>query len=149
MIVGTHCGAQEIKLCESNRISIDDQVLPNSRWFLGSLVFITDKFIDLSLQEPKSHKVIQSGTSHLPLAPVRVGLINKEQLRHRLSELGKTDSNPMRDKADHSLAVPIATTDPIYQSSSESDFESGGVVYMMGEWKGTPRGDCRGDPAGA
>jgi hypothetical protein len=28
--------------------------LPDSRWVLGSLLFVTDKFGDLSLQEPES-----------------------------------------------------------------------------------------------
>jgi hypothetical protein len=88
--------------------------LLSSRWFLGSLQFITDKFGDPTLQELESREFIGSGTGRLPPAPVRVGLINKAQLRHELSELGKTESDPMGDKADHTLAVPVATTDPIY-----------------------------------
>jgi hypothetical protein len=47
-----------------------NKFLPGSRWFLGSLDFITDKFGDLSLQEPESHEVTRSGTGHLPLDPV-------------------------------------------------------------------------------
>jgi hypothetical protein len=88
--------------------------LPSSRWFLGSLQFITDKFGDLTLQEPESHGIIKSGTFHLPLALVQVSLINESQLRHGLSGLGKTDSGPVGDKADHTLAVLAATTDRIY-----------------------------------
>jgi hypothetical protein len=38
----------------------------------------------------------------------------------------------MGDKADYTLAVPTATTDPIYQSSPESNSEGGGEVYMVG-----------------
>jgi K+/H+ antiporter YhaU regulatory subunit KhtT len=48
------------------------------------------------------------------------------------------DSDPVGDKADHTLAVLVATTDLIYQPSPESDFESGGEVYMVGERRGTP-----------
>jgi hypothetical protein len=32
----------------------------------------------------------------------------------------------------HTSAVPVATTDPIYQSPPESDSEGGGEVYMVG-----------------
>jgi hypothetical protein len=53
-----------------------------SRWVLGSLLFIVDKFGDLILQEPESREVIGSGTDRLPSTPVRVGLINEAQLRH-------------------------------------------------------------------
>jgi hypothetical protein len=40
-------------------------------------------------------------------------------------------SNPARDKADHTLAVPTTVTDPIYQSSTESESEGGREVYMV------------------
>jgi hypothetical protein len=36
------------------------------------------------------------------------------------------------DKTDHTLAVPTAATDPIYQSPPESDSEGGVEVYMVG-----------------
>jgi hypothetical protein len=36
------------------------------------------------------------------------------------------------DKADHTLAVSAATTDPIYRSSSEFDSKGSGEVYMVG-----------------
>jgi hypothetical protein len=36
------------------------------------------------------------------------------------------------DKADHTLAVLVATIDPIYQLSSKSDSEGGIEVYMVG-----------------
>jgi hypothetical protein len=36
--------------------------LPSSRWFMGSLEFLIDKFGNLSLQEPKLGKVTGSGT---------------------------------------------------------------------------------------
>jgi hypothetical protein len=98
-----------------------------SMWFLGSLQFITDKFGDLTLQEPESH-----------VAPVQVGLVNEAQLRHRLSKLGKTDIDPTEDKANHTLAVPAATTDPINQSSLESDSEGGGEVFMVGNGEEPP-----------
>jgi hypothetical protein len=39
--------------------------------------------------------------------------------------------DPTGDKADHTLAIPIATTNPIYQLSLESHFEDGGEVYMV------------------
>jgi hypothetical protein len=44
--------------------------LPRSRWFLGSLRFVTDKFGDLTLQEPESTEVAKSGTGHVPPASV-------------------------------------------------------------------------------
>jgi hypothetical protein len=36
------------------------------------------------------------------------------------------------DKADHTLVVPAATIDPIYQSPPESDSKGGREVYMVG-----------------
>jgi hypothetical protein len=47
-----------------------NKFLPGSRWFLGSLWFITNKFGDLTLQELESHKIIGSGTGHLAPAPI-------------------------------------------------------------------------------
>jgi hypothetical protein len=35
-------------------------------------------------------------------------------------------------KADHTLVVPAATTDPIHQSSLQSDSEGSREVYMVG-----------------
>jgi hypothetical protein len=57
MTVGTYCGAHEIILCENNGISITTKFLPSSRWCLGSLDFFTDKFGNLSLQDPELSKV--------------------------------------------------------------------------------------------
>jgi hypothetical protein len=71
-------------------------------------------FEDLTLQEPESREVVGSGTNRLPPAPVRVSLVNEAQLGHGLSELGKMDTDPMRDKADNTLAILVATIDPIY-----------------------------------
>jgi hypothetical protein len=88
--------------------------LPGSRWFLVSLQFVTDKFGDLNLQEPESSKVTGSGIDRLPPALVRVDLVNEAQLRHGLNELGKTNLDLARDKANHILIVLAATTDPIY-----------------------------------
>jgi hypothetical protein len=51
--------------------------LPGSRWVLGSLLFIADKFGDLDLQEPESREVVGSDTDRLPPAPVRVDLVNE------------------------------------------------------------------------
>jgi hypothetical protein len=110
-----------------------NKFLPGSRWFLGSLEFITNKFGDLSLQEPESHEVARSCTSRLPLDPVQVDLVSEAQLRHELNALGETDSDPTRDKANHTLATLTATTDPIYQSSLESNSENSGEVYMVGQ----------------
>jgi hypothetical protein len=44
--------------------------LLGSRWFLGSLEFLTDKFGNLSLQEPELSEVIRLGNVYLPLALV-------------------------------------------------------------------------------
>jgi hypothetical protein len=104
--------------------------LPGSRWVLGSILFVANKFGDLSLQESKSREVNGSGTGHLPPAPVQVGLINEPQLRHG-SEPGKANQDPSRDKADHILVVLVATTNPIYQSSPESNYEGNREVYIV------------------
>jgi hypothetical protein len=40
--------------------------LPGSRWVLGSLLFITNKFRDLNLQEPELREVIGSSTECIP-----------------------------------------------------------------------------------
>jgi hypothetical protein len=55
--------------------------------FLGSPEFLTDKFGNLSLLELKLSKVAGSGTDHLPPALVRVGIVNKVQLKHELGSL--------------------------------------------------------------
>jgi hypothetical protein len=39
--------------------------------------------------------------------------------------------DPAGNKVDHTLAIPAATTDPIYQSSPESNIEGDGEVYMV------------------
>jgi hypothetical protein len=105
--------------------------LPSSRWFLGSLEFLTDKFGNLSLQEPELSKAAGSGTDRLPPAPVRVGLINEAQLRHGLGSLGETNMDLTEDRADHTLAAQAAATDPIYSLSSESDSKYCKEVYMV------------------
>jgi hypothetical protein len=64
--------------------------------------------------------------------------MNKAQLRHGLSKLGKMDLDPVRDKADHTPAVPAATIDPIYQSSPESKFEGDREAYMVGNREELP-----------
>jgi hypothetical protein len=120
----------QIELIPSHRKIRPPQSL--LRWFMGSLQFVTNKFGDLTLQEPESHGIVGSGTGHLPPALVRVGLVNEAQLGHGLSELGKTGSDPAGDKADHTLAIPVARTYPICQSPSEFDSEGGKEVYMMG-----------------
>jgi hypothetical protein len=112
--------------------------LPGSRWFLGSLQFVTDKFRYLNLQEAELSEVARSGTGHLPPSLVRVGLINEAQLEHGLNELGKMDPDPSRDKADHILAVSAATTDPIHQPSLELDSEGSREVYMVGNREELP-----------
>jgi hypothetical protein len=84
------------------------------------------------LQEPELHEVARSGTDRLPLDPVRVDLVSEAQLRHGLNTLWETDSNPSRDKPDHTLAISTATTYPIYQSSSECDSDSSSEVHMVG-----------------
>jgi hypothetical protein len=48
-------------------------------------------------------------------------------------------SDSAGDIADHTLAVPVATTDSIYQSSTESDSEGGGEVYMVGNAEELPK----------
>jgi hypothetical protein len=105
--------------------------LPGSRWFLASLEFLTNKFGDLSLQEPESSEVAGSGTDHFLLAPARVSLVNEAQLGHRLGSLGEKDTDPAKDKVDHTRAVLTAATDPICPPSSESNSEYDSEVYMV------------------
>jgi hypothetical protein len=112
--------------------------LLGSRWVLGSLFFIADMFGDLNLWEPESCEVVRSGTDHLPLALVWVGLVHKAQLRHGLVKLGKTNPDPSGDKTGHTSAVLAAIIDPIHQSSPESDSESNREVYMVGQGEEPP-----------
>jgi hypothetical protein len=104
--------------------------LPSSRWALRSLLFIADKFGDLSLQEPESLKVTGLGTVHLPPASVQVGLVSEAQLGHESFELCEVGSDPLGDKADHNWASSPATVDPIYQSPPDSDSEGDREVFM-------------------
>jgi hypothetical protein len=46
--------------------------------------------------------------------------------------------DPTWDKDDHTLAVPAATTNPIYQSPPEYDSEGGREVYMVGNREELP-----------
>jgi hypothetical protein len=103
MTVGAHRGAHEIKLVRTIAFQSTTKFLRNSRWFLCSLEFLTDKFGNLSLQEPKLSEVIGSGTGHLPPALDQVGVIDEAQLG--LSSLGETDADSMEDRADHTLAT--------------------------------------------
>jgi hypothetical protein len=111
--------------------------LPGSRWFLGSLEFLTAKFGNLSLQERELSEVIRSGTGRLPLASVQVSLIIEEWLG--LSSLGETDALLMEDRADHTLVAQVATTDLIYTSSSRSDSEYKREFYMVEQVVSCPR----------
>jgi ABC-type cobalamin/Fe3+-siderophores transport system ATPase subunit len=45
--------------------------------------------------------------------------------------LGETDTDPVEDRVDHTLAAQAAATDPIYLPSSRSDSEYRRVVYMV------------------
>jgi hypothetical protein len=103
--------------------------LPSSKWFLGSLEFLTDKFGNLSLQEPELSEVIGSGTGRLPLSLDRVGLIMEPRLG--FGSLGETDTDPVEDRADHTLATQAAATDLIYTPSSGSNSEYKREVYMV------------------
>jgi hypothetical protein len=80
-----------------------------------------------------SHRVRHRPPPPPPPALVRVGLVNKAQLKHRSNALGKTDTDPSRDKAGHNQIGFLAITDLIYHSLSESDFEGGREVYMVGQ----------------
>jgi hypothetical protein len=105
--------------------------LLGSRWFLGSLQFLTDKFGNLSLQELKLGKVAGSGTGGLPPAPVSVGLVNEAQHEHELGSLGEMDTDPVEDKANHTQAAQTTAIDPICPPSSESNSVYDGVGYMV------------------
>jgi hypothetical protein len=113
--------------------------LLGSRWVLGSLLFIVDKFRDLNLHEPESCEVVELGTGHLPPAPIRVYLVKEARLGHELIKLGKADPDPSGDKADHTSTVLAAIIDSIYQSSPESDSEGDREVYMVGHGDDLPK----------
>jgi hypothetical protein len=104
---------------------------PGSRWFLGSVEFLTDQFGNLSLQELESSEVDESGTDRLPLALVQVCLVNEAQLR--LGPSGEMDTDPIEDKVDHTPTARAATVDPIYSPSSGSYSEYGREVYMVAQ----------------
>jgi hypothetical protein len=106
--------------------------LPGSRLVFGSLLFITAKFGDLSLQEPESREVVGSGTDRISPTPAQVGLISEARLGHGLSVSREAELDPSGDKANNRGFSYPATADLIYQSSSESDSNSGREVYMVG-----------------
>jgi hypothetical protein len=70
MIVGAHHGAHEIKLHESNGISIYDNVSSHLKVVSGIPQFVTNKFGDLNLQEPKLSKVMGSSIGRILPATV-------------------------------------------------------------------------------
>jgi hypothetical protein len=107
--------------------------LPGTRWVLGFLLFVTDKFGDRSLHEPESPEVAESGTNHVPPIRVRVSLIIDGQLGHGSNILGEAESYPSGDKANHHKISYPATTDPICPSSSESDSVCDREVHMVGQ----------------
>jgi hypothetical protein len=94
-------GLMRSSFMRTNAFQSTTKFLPGSMWFLGSLEFLTDQFGNLSVQEPELSEVIGSGTGCLPPTPVRVSLVNEAQLR--LGPLGETDTNPVEDKADHTM----------------------------------------------
>jgi hypothetical protein len=89
--------------------------------------------------EPELSEVVRSGTRRLPLAPVRVSLINEAQLRHGFNAVRKTDLDPAGDKSDHTLAISVATTDIVYVALSEPDSEDDREVYMVGQGDQLPK----------
>jgi hypothetical protein len=76
-----------------------NKFLPCSRWFPGSLEFLTDQFGDLSLKEPESSEVTGSGTAHLPLALNRVSLASEAQHKLGIEELGETKMDSIGNKS--------------------------------------------------
>jgi hypothetical protein len=97
-----------------------------------------DKCGDLSLQELESREVIESGTDRVPPIPIQVGLISEARLRYRLRVSGEVESDPSGDKANHHGFSCLATTDLIYQTSPESDSDSGQEVYMVEQGEPPP-----------
>jgi hypothetical protein len=68
-------------------------------------------------------EVVKSGTDRFSPAPVRVSLVNEAQLGHASNESEEAESDPLGDKANHHRIGCLPTTDPIYQSPLESDFD--------------------------
>jgi hypothetical protein len=111
-------GLTRLDYVRSMVFQLTRKFLPRSRWVLGSLLFITDKFRDLSLQEPESLYVTGSSTDHIPMIPAQVSLVITAQLRHGSNESGEAGSDTSGDKADHHESGFPATTDPICKSPS-------------------------------
>jgi hypothetical protein len=89
--------------------------LPGSRWFLGSLQFVTDKFGDLNLQKPESSKVTGSGTDHLHQPRFE----SVSQMRHN------SDTDLM--SWERRIRIPLGIK-PF--TSPELDSEGGGEVRL-------------------
>jgi hypothetical protein len=100
---------------------------------MGSLLFMTDKFRDLKLQELELQEDMRSGTDCLPPGLVRVDLVSEAQHGHTLGLLGERDPNPSKDKADHTTADHEATTDLIHRLSPKSNSEGDRGVYMVAQ----------------
>jgi hypothetical protein len=124
-------GLTRLSFVRATTFQSTTKFLPGSRWFLGSLEFLTDKIGNLSLQKLELGKVTGLGTDCFPPSPVWVILVNEAQLRHGLGSLGEADTNPTKDKANHPLAILTAATDPICPSSSKSDSQYGREVYIV------------------
>jgi hypothetical protein len=62
MTVGVHRGLTRSSFVRAMVFQFANKFLLGSRWFLGSLEFITDTSGDLSLQELESSKVTRLGT---------------------------------------------------------------------------------------
>jgi hypothetical protein len=99
--------------------------LPDSRLVFRSLLFITDKMGDLSLQEPMSLEITELGTNRVHPIPTRDGLTCEAQLGHRSFLSGESEPDPLGDNADHHMICCPATTNPIYKPSLEFDSDSG------------------------
>jgi hypothetical protein len=62
-------GLTRIVYVRSMTFTSTSKFLPDSKLVFRSLLFITDKFGDLSLQEPELQEVIGSGTDRVPPIP--------------------------------------------------------------------------------
>jgi hypothetical protein len=95
------------------------------RLVFGSLLFITDKMGNLSLQEPESREIVRSNIDRLPPTLVRVSLACEAWPRHRSTRLLECESDPSGDNINHHEIYCPDAVDSIYKPSSESDSDGG------------------------
>jgi hypothetical protein len=108
---------------------------PGSKMVFGSLLSVTDKMGDLSLQEPKPWAITRSGADQFQLTPIQVGLAWDARPGHKFGNLGESKSDLSRDSANHREIYCLATIDPTDNPVLKSD-SNGGCDRTTSEMRG-------------